>query len=75
MEQTGSQSDVSHLLEQIEREYQAAQAAFSGYAVTARHAFINARLEHMGQVHDQLQQLIGADAIKLIAERLETLPE
>lgn len=75
MEQITNQSDVSRLLQQIEREYQAAQAALHGYAVTASHEFITARLEQMSRIHDHLQQMVGADAIKLIAERLEALPE
>jgi hypothetical protein len=75
MEQNTSQSDVSRLLQQIEQEYQAAQAALHGYAMTAQHAFITARLEHMGRLHDHLEQMVGADAIRLIAERLEELLE
>ena len=68
-------SEVGAVLQQIEHEYQAAQAALHGYAVTSAHAFITARLEHMGRLHEHLEQMIGTDAIRLIAECLEALPE
>jgi RPA family protein len=75
MEQNRNQSEVSRLLQQIEQEYQAAQAALNGYAMTAQHAFITTRLENMSRIHDHLQQIVGVDAIKLIAERIEALSE
>jgi hypothetical protein len=75
MEQNSNQSEVSRLLQQIEQEYQAAHTALDAYTVTAQHAFITARLENMSRIHDHLQQMVGADAIRLIAERLEALPE
>lgn len=68
-------SEVSTLLQQIEYEYQAAQTALDDYTVTAPHAFITAHLEQISQIHEQLQQIAGQDAIRLIAERLEALPE
>ncbi len=70
-----NQSEIGVLLQQIEQEYQAAQAAIHGYAVTSSHEFITVRLENMSRIHDHLQQIVGNDAIKLIAERLEALPE
>lgn len=69
-----NQSEVRRLLQQIEQEYQSAQAALTGYAVTARHAFITARLENMSQAHHHLHQLVGADATKLMIECIEALP-
>jgi hypothetical protein len=71
----GEQSEVARLLAQIEAEYLAAQRGLSGLAVTARHTAITARLENMGRLHTHLQEIVGEDAIRLIAERLETLPE
>jgi hypothetical protein len=75
MEQNNNQSEVSRLLQQIEHEYQGAQTALNAYAVTAPHAFITARLEQIGRIHERLQQIVGEDAIRLVAERLEALPE
>ena len=70
-----NQSEIGTLLQQIEQEYQGAQTALNAYAVTAPHAFITARLEQIGRMHECLQQIVGEDAIRLIAERLEALPE
>jgi GGDEF domain-containing protein len=75
MQQPSNQSEVSRLLRQIEQEYQAAHTVLDAYTVTAQHAFITARLEHMSQIHDHLQQIVGDEAIRLIAECLEALPD
>lgn len=72
---SNNQSEVHRLLEQIEQEYQSACSALDGYTPTARHTFITARMERMGKVHAELQQMVGEHAIRLIAERLETLSE
>lgn len=69
-----NQSEMRRLLQCIEQEYQAAQAALTGYAVTARHDFITARLENMGRARDHLQQLVGDDATRLMIECIEALP-
>jgi hypothetical protein len=71
----GEQSEVAQLLAQIETEYIAARRGMSGFAEIAKHAAITARLENMGRLHAHLQEIVGEDAIRLIAERLETLPE
>jgi hypothetical protein len=70
-----NQSEIRMLLQQVEQEYQAAQAALHGYAITSSHEFITARLENMGRLHEHLEQMVGADAIRLIAECLEVQPE
>ena len=75
MERKSSPSEVARLLAQIEAEYLAAKQGLSGFAETARHAAITARMETMGRLHKNLQEIVGVDAIKLIAERLENLPE
>jgi hypothetical protein len=64
-------SEVARLLNQISQEYEAAQRGLSGLAYGAsQHAFITARMEHMGQLHGQLQSLVGDIAIAMIAEQL-----
>jgi hypothetical protein len=66
------QSEVSRLLTQINDEYEAAQRGLYGLSCgSSRHDFITARLEHMGQLHNELRELVGDDAIALIAEELD----
>ena len=65
-------SEVSRLLAQINDEYEAAQRGLSGLAYgTSQHEFITARLEHMGQLHNALHELVGDAAIAMIAEKLD----
>ncbi len=66
-------SEVAMLLNQIEAEYTAAQRGLSGFAETARHAMINARMENIGSIHANLHTIVGDEAIKLVAECLETI--
>src|SRR5436853_964380 len=42
---------------------------------TSRHSFITTRMENMGVLHEQLQDLVGDKAIPLIAETIEALPD
>lgn len=64
-------SEVAAILQQIEVEYRAARQGFTGFAVSATHAAISARLARMGQLHEHLRDLVGDDAICLVVERLE----
>jgi hypothetical protein len=65
-------SEVSRLLAQINDEYEAAQRGLSGLSCgTSQHEFITARLEHMGQLHNALHELVGDAAIAMIAEELD----
>jgi hypothetical protein len=68
-------SEVVHILDQIEAEYIAATRGLTGFAEGAKHAAITARLENMGRLHTHLQVIVGDEAIKLVAERLETIDE
>ncbi len=64
-------SEVARLLMQINDEYEAARRGLSGLSYgNARHEFITARLEHMGQLHNALHELVGDEAIAMIAEEL-----
>ena len=65
-------SEVALRLEQIKQQYEAAQRGLSGLAQgTARHVFISAKMESMGQIHKELQRLVGPEqAIRLVAEAL-----
>jgi uncharacterized protein YjiK len=66
-------SEVAWQLEQIKLQYEAAQKGLSGLAQgTARHAFITAKMKRMGQIHQELQRLVGPEqAIRLVAETLQ----
>lgn len=69
-------SEVARLLKQIAEEYEAAQRGLTGLAFgTARHDFITARMENMGQLHGQLQSLVGDIAVEMIAEKLKDTPK
>ncbi len=71
LEAQKQRSEVARLLSQISAEYEAAQYGMSGLAYgSAKHEFINARMENMGQIHTQLQALVGDVAIAMIADQL-----
>lgn len=74
MERVSKQSEVAQLLGQIETEYIAAMRGISGLAVTAKHEAITTRMENLGQLHEDLRAIVGDDAIRLLAERLESIP-
>lgn len=68
-------SEVARLLTQISAEYEAAQRGMTGLAYgTSQHEFITARMEHMGQLHSQLQSIVGDTAIALVVETLNAIP-
>lgn len=67
-------SEVARLLEQITAEYEAAQRGLTGLAFgTSQHEFITRRMEHMGQLHGELQSIVGDIAIAMIAEQLNNV--
>ena len=57
-----SKSEVARLREQIELELEAMQRGMQGLAVTARHDFILARMDHVGVYQDKLAAQIGDSA-------------
>ena len=66
-------SEVARLMRQIDLESEAAWNAMRGTSVgTAKHEFINARLERMGIYHEQLKGLVGEEeAIKAVARAIQ----
>lgn len=67
-------SEIARLLSQISAEYEAAQRGLTGLSYgTSQHEFITARMENMGQLHSQLQSIVGDSAIALIADRLNAV--
>ncbi len=61
-------SDVARLLRQIDLEYEAAKQGLTGFAFgTARHDFINVRMEQVAVYHEQLASCVGeAEATRLV---------
>lgn len=57
MNESGGKSEVAHAMHQIDLEQEAADRVLHGFAVTARHDFINARMQRQGEY---LLQLIDA---------------
>ena len=74
MQQPQSGSEVSHLLQAIQQEYEAAQQGLSGFAQgTARHQFISTRMEQMHRAHKRLEALVGPEEARtLIAHAVWT---
>lgn len=75
MQKQENKSKVARLLVQIEAEYLSAQRGLTGLAETAQHTFITARTENIGQLHEQLRQMIGEEATPLMVECLENVTE
>lgn len=69
------QSEIAHLLQQIDLEYSAAKEALTGLACgTAQHEFITARMERLTGYHEKLAQYVGVqEASRLLVERMEAL--
>ena len=66
-------SEVARLLSQISIEYEAAQRGLKGLSYgISQHDFITARMENMGQIHSQLELLVGDAAIAMIADQLNS---
>lgn len=71
LEAQEQRSEVARLLSQISAEYESAQRGLSGISYgMSQHEFITARMENMGQLHNQLQSLVGDVAIAMIADKL-----
>ena len=49
MDESGGNSEVACAMRQIDLELEAADRALHGYAITARHDFINARMQRQGE--------------------------
>jgi hypothetical protein len=65
-------SDVQRLLAEIDNEYTSAQQGLYGLAQgTARHAFISARYDRIGELQGQLDNLVGHEqAMHLVIDQL-----
>ncbi len=61
-----NKSEVACLLEQIDQEYEAAQRGLEGMAMTARHAFITARMERIAGYYHSLSQVVNSDEVRVL---------
>ena len=69
-------SEVVRLRTQIEQESLAAQRALYSYAYAARHDFIEARINSMGDCQRQLARLVGEqEAFAVVLDALERAGE
>lgn len=65
-------SEVARLLAQINNEYESACRGLSGLSQgSSQHEFITKRMERMAELHFQLRNLVGDEAMKQIACELE----
>ena len=56
-------NEIQQLRARIEAEHQACVQGLTGLAEgAARHTFINARIDRMGEAQEQLKELIGEEA-------------
>jgi hypothetical protein len=70
----GNGSEVAILLSKITAEYEAAQRGLTGLAYgIAQHEFISARMETMGQLHSELQTIVGDSAMALVVDALNNV--
>lgn len=69
-----NKSEVAQILAQIQMEYESGVYGLSGLASgTARHEFITARMERIGQLHSDLRDLVGEQhAAGLLVHALES---
>lgn len=66
-----NQSEVACLLAQIRHEHEAAKRGLAGLAQgIARHRFITKRMESIAGLHIQLRNLVGDEAMPMIAHEL-----
>ena|SRR5436305_4127271 len=69
-------SEIAAIREQIAAEYTAAKLGLQGLnAGTSYHQFITARQERIAVLHEELQDLVGDQAMALVDETVEALPD
>ncbi|HZS75079.1 MAG TPA: hypothetical protein VFA41_00570 [Ktedonobacteraceae bacterium] len=70
---TTHESELARLLRKIDLEAQAAWNGLYGFTQgSSKHAYITARLERLGQYHQQLQTLVGEQqATRTLMQALE----
>lgn len=60
-------SEVAALLAHIQKTYESAVLGLSGLASgAAKHEFITARMERIGELHEELSQLVGEEQASML---------
>lgn len=76
MSEIQQRSEVARLLQKIREEYESAQQGLSGFASgTSRHKVITQKMENMSKYHEELRAIVGDEAMGLVVQVLEDLPE
>jgi hypothetical protein len=65
------QGEVARIIEQIAREYQAAQQIFSGFTPTAKHEFLTKRQENLGMHFEELKKHMSPEEAMQIFMQVE----
>ena len=66
------QSEVTRILSQIREQYESAVLGLSGLSQgTCQHKIITAKMEHIADLHLQLHEMVGDDAMRLVANMLD----
>lgn len=74
--QEQNSSEVARLLGQINAEYEAARQGMTGLAQgVGQHRFITKRMERIAELHAQLRNLVGYEAMALITRELDDQEE
>jgi hypothetical protein len=70
----GTRSEIAQIMAQIQAEYESSLCGLTGLASgTARHEFIAARMERIGQLHNDLRDIVGEQhATGLLVHALES---
>jgi len=61
-----AQSEVMRLRQQIAEEYEAAERGLYGIAITAQHAFINARMQRIAQYTLELAKKVDPEEARAL---------
>jgi hypothetical protein len=68
----GNKSEVAGLLQRIDEQDKSAKLGLSGLAVgTSRHEVINAKMERVAALHEELRTHVGDQAMPLLVQCLD----
>jgi hypothetical protein len=67
-----NKSEVARLLAKIQTEYESAELGLVGFAQGAsQHRFLTAKLERIADLHIELRELVGDEAMILVDNMLK----
>lgn len=68
----GNKSEIARILAQIAQEYEVARDGLYGVAQgTTKHSFITARMENMAKLQNEMEKLVGDQAMGLVVQQLD----